>query len=68
MAEEVQAGRPMVLDDPPLPEATTVAIPTDRKLSIAGLTRLPVSQVPEKLPSARLTLAAAMLRAVVFLK
>ena len=57
-AVETQAGALREFDDPPFPEAATVAIPTDLRLSMIGLYGSP-SQFDEKRPSPRLRFAAA---------
>ena len=36
-ADETHAGAAMLVDDPSLPDATTVAIPADLRLSMIGL-------------------------------
>src|ERR1043166_1692714 len=60
MAEEMRAGRAMASVRPSLPLAITVAMPTERRLSIAGF-RTSVSQLLVKRPLPRLMLTAAKL-------
>src|SRR5712691_12692252 len=62
MADEMQPGELMAFVAPSLPAATTVAILTDRRLSMMGFIGSP-SQGEVKVPPPRLRFAEARLRA-----
>ena len=63
IAVEIQAGDAIELVDASLPEAITVGIPTERRLSIMGL-RGSSSQFARNCPPPRLMFTAAMLYVV----
>ena len=62
MAEDTHAGAEMLDPDPLFPDATTVATPIERRLSMIGLYGRS-SQVLEKRSPERLMLAATICRA-----
>ena len=62
-ADEMQAGDASAVGEPSLPAATTVAIPTERSMSMIGFSGSP-SQAALNEPPPRLKLTDAMLRVV----
>ena len=58
-ADEVHAGALMEVFDPSFPLAATLAMPTERRLSMAGLYGCSSSQVDENRPSPTLRFTAA---------